>query len=134
MCKALKGIQREDGYWNCDLGDPDNFGGPETSGTALFIYGMAWGVRKGYLDRDEFMPTIVKGWKALAKAVQPNGFVGYIQGTGKEPKDSQPITVDGKLDFEDFGIGCWLLAATEVWKLSPGEQGLGAAKLAALKK
>ena len=36
--------------------------------------------------------------------------------------------------FEDFGIGCWLLAATEVWKLSPGEQGLGAAKLAALKK
>jgi rhamnogalacturonyl hydrolase YesR len=134
MCKALKGIQREDGYWNCDLGDPDNFGGPETTGTALFIYGMAWGVRKGYLDRDEFMPTIVKGWKALAKAVQPSGFVGYIQGTGKEPKDSQPITVDGKLDFEDFGIGCWLLAATEVWKLSPGEQGLGVARLAAQKK
>ena len=134
MCHALAKIQREDGFWNCDLGDPDNFGGPETSGTALFIYGMAWGVRRGYLSADEFMPVIVKGWNALTSAVQPNGFVGYIQGTGKEPKDSQPITVDGKLDFEDFGIGCWLLAATEVYKLSPGEQGAGAKKLAVLNK
>jgi len=133
MCHALKQIQREDGFWNCDLGDPDNFGGPETSGTALFIYGMAWGVRKGYLSADEFMPTIVRGWQALASVVQANGYVGYIQGTGKEPKDSQPVSANGKLDFEDFGIGCWLLAATEVYKLSPGEQGLGAKKLATLK-
>lgn len=134
MCKALKAIQRPDGFWNCDLGDPDNFGGPETSGTALFIYGMAWGVRKGYLSAEEFMPTIVLGWNALTSVVQSNGYVGFIQGTGKEPKDSQPVTANGKLDFEDFGIGCWLLAATEVFKLSPGEQGAGAKKLALLQK
>ncbi len=134
MCKALVDRQREDGFWNCDLGDPDNYGGPETTGTALFVYGMAWGVRKGYLPADVFMPVIVRGWNAIAGAVQPNGFVGYIQGTGKEPKDSQPVTRDGRLDFEDFGIGCWLLAATEVYKLSPGEQGLGARKLAAQNK
>ena len=129
MCKALKELQREDGFWNCDLGDPDNYGGPETSGTSLFVYGMAWGVRKGYLPADEFMPVIVKGWQAICSAVHPNGYVGYIQGTGKEPKDSQPVSYDGKLDFEDFGIGCWLLAATEVYKVSPGEQGAGAHKL-----
>ena len=27
-------------------------------------------------------------------AVHPNGFLGYVQGTGKEPKDSQPVTYD----------------------------------------
>ena len=25
-------------------------------------------------------------------AVHPNGFLGYVQGTGKEPKDGQPVT------------------------------------------
>ena len=25
-------------------------------------------------------------------AVHPNGFLGYVQGTGKEPKDSQPVS------------------------------------------
>lgn len=132
MCAALKKIQRQDGFWNVDLGDPDNYGGPETSGTSLFIYGMAWGVRKGYLDAAEYMPVIEKGWAALSSVVQPNGWVGMIQGTGKEPKESQPVTMTGALDFDDFGIGCWLLAATEVYKLSPGEQGLGSKKLAGL--
>ena len=92
MCKALKGIQREDGYWNCDLGDPDNFGGPETSGTALFIYGMAWGVRHEMLDKKTYLPIIAKTWKAMVKkCLHKNGFLGYVQGTGKEPKDSQPV-------------------------------------------
>ena len=42
MSKALKKCQREDGFWNVSLHDPTNFGGKETSGTALFVYGMAW--------------------------------------------------------------------------------------------
>ena len=36
MSKALKQCQREDGFWNVSLHDPSNFGGKETSGTALF--------------------------------------------------------------------------------------------------
>ena len=51
MSKALKQCQREDGFWNVSLHDPSNFGGKETSGTALFVYGMAWGVRNGLLDK-----------------------------------------------------------------------------------
>lgn len=43
MSKALKQCQREDGFWNVSLHDPTNFGGKETSGTALFVYGMSWG-------------------------------------------------------------------------------------------
>ena len=118
MSKALKKCQREDGFWNVSLHDPTNFGGKETSGTALFVYGMAWGVRNGLLDRREYLPVLLKAWNAMVKdAVHPNGFLGYVQGTGKEPKDGQPVTYKSVPDFEDYGVGCFLLAGTEVYKL-----------------
>ena len=118
MSKALKQCQREDGFWNVSLHDPSNFGGKETSGTALFVYGMAWGVRNGLLDKNTYLPVIIKAWNAMVKdAVHPNGFLGYVQGTGKEPKDSQPVTYDKVPDFEDFGTGCFLLAGSEIYKL-----------------
>lgn len=43
MSKAIKNCQRTDGFWNVSMHDESNFGGKETSGTALFVYGMAWG-------------------------------------------------------------------------------------------
>ncbi len=41
-------------------------------------------------------------------AVHPNGYLGYVQGTGKEPKDGQPVAYDSKPDFDDYGTGCFL--------------------------
>lgn len=118
MSKAIKDCQRKDGYWNVSMHDESNYGGKETSGTSLFVYGMAWGIRKGILDREEYLPVLLKAWNAMVKeAVHPNGFLGYVQGTGKEPKDSQPVTYDKVIDFEDFGAGCFLLAGSEVYKL-----------------
>jgi len=51
MCKALLPLQREDGYWNVSLKDPNHFGGKELSGTSLFLYGFAWGMNHGLLDK-----------------------------------------------------------------------------------
>ena len=119
MSKAIKKCQRKDGFWNASLHDETNFGGKETSGTALFVYGMAWGVRNGLLDKKEYLPVLLKAWNAMVQdAVHPNGCLGYVQGTGKEPKDGQPVTYDKIPDFEDYGIGCFLLAGTEVYKLN----------------
>lgn len=118
MSRALKKCQRKDGFWNVSLHDESNFGGKETSGTALFVYGMAYGVRKGLLPRNEYLPVLLKAWNAMVKdAVHPNGFLGFVQGTGKEPKDGQPVTYDKVPDFEDYGVGCFLLAGSEVYKL-----------------
>ena len=118
MIKALVPLQRTDGFWNVSLEDPTNYGGKETSGTALFAYGMAWGVNKGILDKKVYLPIITKAWNAISKdAVQKSGFIGYMQGTGKEPKDGQPVTYTSMPDFEDYGLGCYLLAGTEVYKL-----------------
>lgn len=118
MCEALAKCQREDGFWNVSLHDESNFGGKETSGTALFVYGMAWGIRNGLLDRDKYLPIVAKAWNAiLNEAIHPDGYIGYVQGTGKEPKDGQPVAYDSIPDFDDFGTGCVLLAGSEVYKL-----------------
>ena len=118
MLEAAAKCQREDGFWNVSLADPDDFGGKELTGTALFVYGMAYGVRNGLLDSKKFMPVIAKGWNAMVKdAVHSDGYLGYVQGTGKEPKDGQPVAYDSKPDFDDYGTGCFLLAGSEVYKL-----------------
>lgn len=118
MLEAAAKCQRPDGFWNVSLADPDDFGGKELTGTALFVYGMAYGVRTGLLDSKKFMPVLAKGWNAMVNdAVHPNGYLGYVQGTGKEPKDGQPVAYDSKPDFDDYGTGCFLLAGSEVYKL-----------------
>lgn len=118
MTEALVACQRSDCFWNVSLHDQSNFGGPELSGTALFIYGMAWGVRHGVLPAKKYMPIIRKTWNAMVKTcVHTNGFLGYVQGTGKEPKDSQPVTYTTQPDFDDYGLGCLLLCGSELYLL-----------------
>lgn len=118
MLNALQKVQRKDGFWNVSLHDPKHYGGKETSGTALFIYGMAWAENNGLVAKGTYTEAITKGWNAIAKeAVQENGFIGYMQGTGKEPKDGQPVTATSMPDFEDYGLGCVLMAGCEIYKL-----------------
>ncbi len=118
LLSALPAIQREDGLWNVSLHDPTHFGGKEMTGTALFVYGMAYGINNNIIDRATYMPVLLKAWNAMVNdCVQPNGFLGWVQGTGKEPKDGQPLSVSKEPDFEDYGLGCFLLAGSEVYKL-----------------
>ncbi|MDI9364297.1 MAG: glycoside hydrolase family 88 protein [Flavobacterium sp.] len=118
MCKALLPLQRKDGFWNVSLMDSTNFGGKELTGTSLFVYGFAFGINNGLLDKKLYKPAVIKAWNVMAKdCVHPNGFLGFVQGTGKEPKESQPVLYNREPDFEDFGLGCFLLAGSEVSKL-----------------
>lgn len=119
MAAALADCARSDGTWNCSLADPDDFGGPEATGTSLFVYGLAFGVRTGLLDAEKYLPAVSKGWNALQRiCIHEDGFIGYSQGSGKEPKEAQPLSYDRIPDFEDFGTGCYLLAGSEVYKLA----------------
>ena len=120
MADALINVQREDGFWNVSLFDPLDYGGPETSGTGFFIFGLAWGVNSGLLDEETYMPSVIKGWEALSdSALHDDGFLGYVQGTGDKPSSSQPVTYNSVPNFEDFGLGAFLLAGSEVYKMAP---------------
>lgn len=110
MTHAIVKCQREDGFWNASLVST-NYAGPEMTGTALFLYGLSWGISNGILDAQEYRPICDKAWKAIASCVYPNGFLGYNQGTGSGPQAGQPVTFTSIPDFEDYGTGCWLLGA-----------------------
>ncbi|MCX2680305.1 glycoside hydrolase family 88 protein [Galbibacter sp. EGI 63066] len=119
MANALVPIQRKDGFWNVSLHDENHYGGKEATGTSLFVYAMAYGVNNGILDKETFVPVIKKGWEALVKdSLHDNGFLGWVQSTGKEPKEGQPLSYDKVPDFEDYGLGCFLLAGSEVYRMS----------------
>ena len=118
MSKALLKCQREDGFWNVSLESPTTYGGKEVTGTALFLGGMSWGIRHGYLSEAKYRPACDKTWNAIeTESVHANGFLGYVQGTGKEPKDGQPVTYTREPDFDDFGLGCVLLGGVEYYKI-----------------
>lgn len=114
MASKLAALQLTDGYWRSNLLDPDSTPLPETSGTAFFVYGLAWGVNRGILERAAFEPVIRRGWSALVRATHPNGMLGYVQRIGDQPGDTSR---DGT---EIYGIGALILAGTEVHRLAAG--------------
>ena len=118
MSKGLLSCQHEDGFWHASLVSDADYPTPEMTGTALFLYGMAWGIQQGLLKTKTYRPACDKAWQALASCVHNDGFLGWNQGTGKDPSAGQPVTFDSVPDFEDYGTGCFLLGASEYYKLT----------------
>lgn len=117
MTKAIASCQREDGLWNVSLVST-NYEGKELTGSALFLYGLSWGINNGLLKAKDYRSMCDKTWTALERdCVHADGFLGYVQGTGKEPSAGQPVTYTSVPDFEDYGTGCFLLGATAYHQL-----------------
>lgn len=115
MAQALKSCQREDGFWNMNLADAEQYAAPETSGTAFFAYGLAWGLNNGFLDHETYYPVAAKAWNALETvAVDADGNLRYTQNVGDCPIDPAQLTTSSV----DFGVGAVLLAAAELSKLA----------------
>ena len=117
MSAALLKCQHEDGFWHASLVSDADYPGPEMTGTALFLYGMAWGIQKGLLKEPAYRRACDQAWTALESCIHSDGFLGWNQGTGKDPSAGQPVTFTKVPDFEDYGTGCYLLGLTEYYKL-----------------
>lgn len=117
MSQALLKCQHEDGFWHASLVSDVNYPTPEMTGTALFLYGMSWGIQQGFLKDKQYRPACDKAWGALKSCIHADGFLGWNQGTGKDPSAGQPVTFTSVPDFEDYGTGCYLLGLSEYYKL-----------------
>ena len=117
MSKALLNCQHGDGFWHASLVSDIDYPTPEMTGTALFLYGMAWGIRQGLLKDARYRPACNSAWQALRSCLHEDGSLGWAQGTGKDPSAGQPVTFESVPDFEDYGTGCYLLGLTEYYKL-----------------
>ena len=112
MAAALLKAQQADGFWRSDLLKPQRFTNPESSGTAFFTYGMAWGIHHGLLDRATYLPAALKGWNALTKtALNAQGKLGWVQVVASAPGAAS----EG--DTRDYAAGELLLGGSELIEL-----------------
>ncbi len=70
------------------------------------------GVNAGLLNEDDFMPVIIKGWKALTDAVDASGKLGWVQPIGADPRK---VTRDMT---EVYGVGAFLAAGCQIYKMA----------------
>nr|WP_321452839.1 glycoside hydrolase family 88 protein [uncultured Carboxylicivirga sp.] len=116
MAVSLKSSQQPEGYWTRSILDKDHAPGPETSGTAFFTFGFAWGINNGFLPKDEYLPTVINAWNYLhTTALQEDGHLGYVQPIGEKAIPGQIVDVNSTANF---GVGAFLLAATQVVELA----------------
>lgn len=111
LAQEIVKYQQEDGFWRTSLLNPDAFPAPESSATALFCYGLAWGVNNGILDKDTYLPRVEKSWASLITCIHDNGMMGWVQLPAFNPRD-----VEFKHN-SDYGAGVFILAGTEIMLL-----------------
>lgn len=118
MAESLASAQQAEGYWTRSILDPEQAPGPETSGTSFFTYGFLWGINNGILDKERYLPVVNKAWGYLTDvALQENGAVGYVQPIGEKAIPGQIVD---KKSTADFGVGAFLLAASEMFRFIEG--------------
>jgi len=110
MAAKLLTLQKADGYWPTSLLAPEN-APPESSGTGFFVYGLAWGINAGLLDRATYEPSVLRGWQALEKAVDADGRLGWVQQVSDRPEQV------AQSDTQFYGVGALLLAGSAVLDL-----------------
>lgn len=121
MMESLARLQGADGLWRTSLLEPEAPVG-ESSGSAFFVYGMAWGLNRGLLPEATYRPMVEKGWQALARCVQPDGMLGFVQRIGDRPGEA------GAHESEVYGSGAFLLAGSEIIRgFDPGKRRQGLA-------
>lgn len=112
MAARIAQIQGPDGLWRPGLLDARSYPLPEVSGSAFFVYAIAWGINHHLLNRSRYLPVVVKGWKGLLQHVYVTGRLGCIQPVGAAPGAYKPTS------SYVYGVGAFLLAGSQVLELS----------------
>lgn len=118
LTSLLRGIapyQAPDGRWHQLLDKTESY--LETSATAMFVYGYAHAINKGWIDRTAYQDIARAGWAGIEKQVNGQGQVeNTCVGTGlgwtNTFYESRPVSV-----YAAHGYGPVLLAGTEMLKL-----------------
>jgi rhamnogalacturonyl hydrolase YesR len=116
--RGLAACQDRTGLWHQLLDRRDSY--LETSASAMFVYAIAHGINRGWLDRKAYGPMVSLGWNAAAQKVNATGQVeGTCVGTGLGFDPAfyyyRPVSV-----YAAHGYGPLLLAGSEMIALREG--------------
>lgn len=115
---GLASLQGGAGLWHQLLDRPDSY--LETSASAMYVYALARGINRGWLDALAYGPAASLGWNAVAQQVNGQGQVeGTCIGTGMGFDPAfyyyRPTSV-----LAAHGYGPVLLAGAEMIELRRG--------------
>jgi len=135
--KAISKVQDpKSGLWYQVLNRPNGKGNYlEASASAMFIYTLAKGVRKGYLDPD-YLNVARKAYRGYIKrliTVDKNGNIklhntNTVAGLGGHPyrDGSYSYYIHAGTDVNDVkGIGAFILASVQIQKANKWQQSVG---------
>ncbi|MDP0501214.1 MAG: glycoside hydrolase family 88 protein [Verrucomicrobiota bacterium JB022] len=110
--KGLAAHQGGEGLWHQLLDRYDSY--QETSASAMFVYAMARGINRGWLDPLAYGPATLLGWNAVAAQVNEQGQVENTcvgTGMGFDPAFyyHRPVSV-----YAAHGYGPVLMAGAEM--------------------
>lgn len=108
MAQKIAAIQQQNGLWSPGLLDAADYPLPENSGSAFFVYALAWGINHHILNQQKYGPVIASGWKGLVGNIYQDGRLGSIQPIGGSPAAFLPGS------SYVFGTGAFLMAGSEV--------------------
>ncbi len=120
---GITAAQGHSGLWHQLMDRRESY--EETSASAMFVFGIAHGINRGWLDPLAFGPAVSIGWNAIARKVNAKGQVeGTCVGTGVgwEPMFYlyRPVHV-----LAAHGYGPVLLAGAEMVELRRKQTGIG---------
>lgn len=115
MAKRLLELQTPQGHWAMSLLGQEFYPTPETSGSSFFVFGLAWGINNGILDKASYENPVLKGWKAMTSYINQDGMLGYVQPIGAAPGKAWPDKT------EVYGAGAFLSAGSEIYKMLGGK-------------
>ena len=85
MMSRLVTLQGDDGLWRASVNDPDWFQMQETSGSGFYVFGLAAGINRGWLDAKTYRPAAQRGWAGMINALSPEGKVQWSQQVAAAP-------------------------------------------------
>jgi len=110
----LSRYQEKSGMWHQLLDKNDSF--LETSATAMFTYGIAKAINKGWID-NRYASVALKGWEGIKTKIQDDGQVeGICAGTWIQ--DDLLFYYNRPTPLQDIhGLGAVILAGVEILKM-----------------
>lgn len=113
MAAKIASLQGPDGIWYPSLLDYQQFPTPESSGTALYCYAMAWGINHHLLNKKRYMPVVAKAWAGLLAMRNKAGDLAHVQKPGDRPALVTPNVT------KPYASGAFIMAGVQLAKLAP---------------
>jgi rhamnogalacturonyl hydrolase YesR len=119
QAKGTATVQSGSGLWHQMLDRPDSY--LETSCSAMFVYSMAKGVNRGWLNPQQYGPTAIAGWCGVNSKISKEGKLSDVC-IGTSYADDNIYYYHRPATDDMHGYGPVLLAGSEMIRLMKNEK------------